>query len=732
RIYNSTQGWEFVYENATYLFVDYQASVLYVQQVNAEVIEGDTVIYQVHIDNFVEPIPAGTVWVHLEGRDYDPYKTPFAFDSANITLIPTGLDNVIEVEVTVTQPGTFNVTAGLDIDWAPMDTVVGNKTEVRGIRILNVTLNYPIFFRGDTANVTYSYFAFTNFTGNISLYIDNQTDQLYDPVDFYNGTGTFNFTWSVPDDLQNDTYDMELEICGLARSLEMGTDPMRVVSIREILDKGESWLIPRQQADNGWQERNETWQNSNRNDTALAMQALIWSGMDPSDPVIQLAADYVNDTLNISMPGVVEDLAENIWALSDAGRGLTQKVQDAGVDVRIMQNWVYEPENWTLWFYTDMGADWLVNTTCYDDVGTPIYCEEHNGTHTFEWIPVWLNFTVMPDTAKLNITINTTGFFIMERCFYPPLMKLEPWAGSWIDDYEGPGDGMPWNYYVTEEVEFDRGWGYTKGEESLGKYTAWGVIGLNQAGVSGPFESESLATGIQWLLDNQNPNGSWNPAQWGNDYIENTALPVIALTMNGTTGQPVDDAATWLETKQIQDGSYPCNPWSWGYRDNLRSTSHTVRALRRAGYVFDDGPYIKEAARWLCAAQNKLTGGWDETNHYTDTATEAMLALAFLDHDYSLELDLGWNLVSFPLVQSDESLSKVLESISGKWDYILAYNATGLDHWRSNCVYKPAQLNDLLSLDHLVGFWINITEPGVSLVVRGDLPASTSIPLYAG
>ncbi|MBA1340637.1 MAG: hypothetical protein C5S40_00685 [ANME-2 cluster archaeon] len=731
RLYNATQGWEFVYENATYLFVDYKASVLSVEQVNAEVIEGDTVIYQVHIDNFVEPIPAGKVWVHLEGRDYDPYMTPFTFNSTNITTIPTGLDNIIEVEVVVTQPGTYNVTAGLDIDWAPMDSAAGNRTEVRGIRILDVTLNYPVFFRKDTANVTYSYFAFSDFTGNVSLFIDKQTDQLYDPVDFYNGTGTFNFTWLLSDDLENGTYDMELEVGGLARNLELKIDPMRVVSIREILDKGESWLIPKQQADNGWQDRNETGSNSNRNDTSLAMQALIWSGMDPSDPVIQQAANYVNDTLNISSPGDIEDLSENIWALSDAGRGSTQKVIDAAVDVRKMQNWVYEPETWALWFFTDMNDKWLVNVTGYDDGGIPISWEEQNGTNGMEWIPSWLNFTVMPGTVKLNITINTTSFFIMERNYYPPFVKQEPWAGLWVNDYEGPGDGVLWNYSVSEEVEFDRGWGHIKGEDSLAKYTAWGVIGLYQAGVSGSFESESQATGVQWLLDNQNLNGSWEPEYWSHvDRIDYTAIPLIALAMNGTSGQSIDNAVSWLKTKQIQDGSYPCNQLSWGYRDNVESTSHTLRALKRAGYVFDDAPYIREAVRWLCVAQNESTGGWDEDYHYMFTVTESMLALSALTQTYSIELTPGWNLISLPLVQANTSVQAVLSSIDGSWDVVKYYDtADPADPWKT---YRPgASTNDLVNIDNTMGFWLHVTT-GTNLTSYGQCPSDESISLKVG
>ena len=42
-------------------------------------------------------------------------------------------------------------------------------------------------------------------------------------------------------------------------------------------------------------------------------------------------------------------------------------------------------------------------------------------------------------------------------------------------------------------------------------------------------------------------------------------------------------------------------------------------------------------------------------------------------------------------------------------------------------------LNDLDEMNHLRAYWINITEPGVTLTVKGDkFGSALSIPLYAG
>ena len=99
---------------------------------------------------------------------------------------------------------------------------------------------------------------------------------------------------------------------------------------------------------------------------------------------------------------------------------------------------------------------------------------------------------------------------------------------------------------------------------------------------------------------------------------------------------------------------------------------------------------------------------------------------------YNVSLNLGWNLISLPLEQGDESICEALSSIDGKWDYIQAYNALDPDHWKTNATFKPGQLNDLQFLNHQMGFWINIIELNVTLTVSGYIPVSTSIPLYTG
>jgi hypothetical protein len=98
---------------------------------------------------------------------------------------------------------------------------------------------------------------------------------------------------------------------------------------------------------------------------------------------------------------------------------------------------------------------------------------------------------------------------------------------------------------------------------------------------------------------------------------------------------------------------------------------------------------------------------------------------------YEIQLQEGWNLVSLPLEQVDASISNVLASITGKWSVIKYYDTLDkADPWKTYRV--GSSMNDLASIDNTMGFWIYINQPNVNLTVRGNIPAFTTISLYAG
>jgi outer membrane protein assembly factor BamB len=108
---------------------------------------------------------------------------------------------------------------------------------------------------------------------------------------------------------------------------------------------------------------------------------------------------------------------------------------------------------------------------------------------------------------------------------------------------------------------------------------------------------------------------------------------------------------------------------------------------------------------------------------------------SFWTGSHSLFLDYGWNLISVPTIQSDNDLNSVLLPINGYYDAVQFYNITNpSDYWKHNHISKPNMLNDHQRIDHLIGFWIHITEPGGILFdYSGTQPSSNqNIQLYKG
>ncbi len=97
-------------------------------------------------------------------------------------------------------------------------------------------------------------------------------------------------------------------------------------------------------------------------------------------------------------------------------------------------------------------------------------------------------------------------------------------------------------------------------------------------------------------------------------------------------------------------------------------------------------------------------------------------------------LKQGWNLISIPLIQSNTSLSSVLESIQGKYDAIQWYDITDPnDPWKHNKAGKPFG-NDLFEINETIGFWIHITQPGDTIFLyNGTQPiVNQTVILHEG
>ena len=100
---------------------------------------------------------------------------------------------------------------------------------------------------------------------------------------------------------------------------------------------------------------------------------------------------------------------------------------------------------------------------------------------------------------------------------------------------------------------------------------------------------------------------------------------------------------------------------------------------------------------------------------------------------HSITLQPGWNLVSFAIHPAVTTTASVLASISGNYDLVYAWDASGASSGSGNWLrYDPAhpELSTLIALNETQGFWIHVTAiTPVNLVVSGTFPTTTNIPL---
>jgi hypothetical protein len=87
----------------------------------------------------------------------------------------------------------------------------------------------------------------------------------------------------------------------------------------------------------------------------------------------------------------------------------------------------------------------------------------------------------------------------------------------------------------------------------------------------------------------------------------------------------------------------------------------------------------------------------------------------------------GPNLVSIPLIQSNESVETVLQTVD--YDKAWNYDSSSQD-WRWFMKSKTYR-RGLWSMDHTGAMWVNVTGD-CNLTVAGVVPAQTTIHLYKG
>lgn len=214
-------------------------------------------------------------------------------------------------------------------------------------------------------------------------------------------------------------------------------------------------------------------------------------------------------------------------------------------------------------------------------------------------------------------------------------------------------------------------------------------------------------------------------------YFEDTTSTLTVkwhLNINVTDylGNPVPDAKVRIEDdKDTYDETFITD--EDGYIKWIPLTEYIEQDI--------DGDNYGE---WTYYTPHKIMA-WNDTlvgYVYPDPMIDQTKTINVILHNGTLlNLENGWNLVSLPRIQANTSIETVLQSIEGHYDLLQWYNITdNNDHWKYNHLSKPPSMNDLNDIDHMMGFWLHITElQEITLVVIGDEPkVNQSIMFYPG
>jgi parallel beta-helix repeat protein len=232
------------------------------------------------------------------------------------------------------------------------------------------------------------------------------------------------------------------------------------------------------------------------------------------------------------------------------------------------------------------------------------------------------------------------------------------------------------------------------------------------------WENDITSCNVSYNKEGIELRSSWNNNIFQNNLFENSFCGIVLSTSNNNlvyhnnflnnSVQAIDS-----ENDNSWDLSYPLggNYWSdYNGSDYFKGPNQDILGADELG----DVPYVIDA---------------DSQDDYPLLNESQVIILK----NYTV-LKQGWNLISVPLIQKEDNITKVLEMIHGYYDAVQWYDSNDTDDpWKHNKVGKP-NANDLFQLNESMGFWVHITKAGDTIFVyNGSRPSQNrTIQLYPG
>ena len=94
----------------------------------------------------------------------------------------------------------------------------------------------------------------------------------------------------------------------------------------------------------------------------------------------------------------------------------------------------------------------------------------------------------------------------------------------------------------------------------------------------------------------------------------------------------------------------------------------------------------------------------------------------------SIQLDRGWNLISFNAIPADRDVAAVLSTIAGKYSVVETVDGATLSYRPG----LPASANTLQMLDPFHGYWIRMEQAAKLTIAGTPVPATTPLVLSEG